>query len=38
MLVTHILKLYIAINGRRQFGIPFYILDLGLYDIILSQK
>jgi predicted aspartyl protease len=36
--VTHVLKLHICLNGRRQFGIPFCILDLGSHDIILGRK
>jgi hypothetical protein len=36
--VTHVLKLHIALNGRRQYGIPFCILDLGSHDIILGRK
>jgi hypothetical protein len=36
--VTHILILHLSIDGRRQTNIPFCILDLGSYDIILGLK
>ena len=37
-LVTYILKLYITFNRQHQYSIPFCILDLGSYNIILGQK
>ena len=36
--VTHVLKLHVRLDGRRQYGIPFCILDLGSHDIILGRK
>ena len=36
--VTHVLKLHVHLDGRRQYGIPFCILDLGSHDIILGRK
>jgi hypothetical protein len=36
--VTHILTLYLFINKRQQTNIPFCILDLGNYNIILRLK
>jgi hypothetical protein len=36
--VTYILTLYLSLNGQRQEDIPFIILDLGNYNIILGLK
>ena len=36
--MTHILTLHLSIDGHRQSNIPFCILDLGNYDIILGLK
>jgi Retroviral aspartyl protease len=36
--VTHFLTLHLSIDGQRQTNIPFCILDLGNYDIILGLK
>ena len=36
--VTHMLTLYLSLNSQRQEDIPFIILDLGNYNIILSLK
>ena len=36
--ITTILRIYLYINGRRQYNIPFLITDLGSYNIILGRK
>jgi predicted aspartyl protease len=36
--ITHILRLHLTINGRRQYYIPLLILDLGSHDCILGRK
>ena len=36
--VTHILRMYFTIDGRRQFNLPLLILDLGSHDLILGRK
>jgi hypothetical protein len=36
--VTYFLTLHLSINRQRQTNIPFCILDLGNYDIILRLK
>jgi Retroviral aspartyl protease len=36
--VTYILTLHLSIDGHRQSNIPFCILDLGNYNIILRLK
>jgi hypothetical protein len=36
--ITYILQLYFTINGRRQYYIPFLILNLGFYNCILGRK
>jgi predicted aspartyl protease len=36
--ITHILRLHLTINGRRQYHIPLLILDLGSHDCILGRK
>jgi hypothetical protein len=33
-----ILRIYLYINGQRQYNIPFFITDLGSYNIILERK
>jgi hypothetical protein len=36
--VTYMLTLHLSLNGQRQEDIPFMILDLGNYNIILGLK
>jgi hypothetical protein len=36
--ITHVLILHLTIDGKRQEDIPFCILDLGNYDVILGLK
>jgi hypothetical protein len=36
--VTYILTLHLSLNSQRQKDIPFIILDLGNYNIILGLK
>jgi transposase InsO family protein len=36
--ITHILRLHLTIDGRRQYNVPFLILDLGSHDCILGRK
>src|SRR6267154_3948681 len=36
--ITTILRIYLRINGRRQYNVPFLITDLGSYNIILGRK
>jgi hypothetical protein len=36
--ITHILRLHLTIDGRRQYYIPLLILDLGSHDCILGRK
>jgi transposase InsO family protein len=35
---SHYLRLHLTIDGRRQYNVPFVILDLGSHDIILGRK
>ena len=34
--ITHILRLHLKIDGRRQYNLPLLILDLGNHDLILG--
>src|SRR5450432_1896332 len=36
--VTHVLRLHLTIDGRRQYNLPLLILDLGSHDLILGRK
>lgn len=36
--ITHILRLHLTIDGRRQYNLPLLILDLGTHDVILGRK
>ena len=36
--ITTILWIYLHINRRRQYNVPFLIMDLGSYNIILGRK
>jgi predicted aspartyl protease len=36
--ITHILRLHLTIDGRRQYHVPFLILDLGSHDCIIRRK
>jgi hypothetical protein len=36
--ITHILRLHLTIDRRRQYHIPLLILDLGSHDCILGRK
>jgi hypothetical protein len=36
--ITHILRLHLTVDGRRQYNLPLMILDLGSHDLILSRK
>jgi hypothetical protein len=36
--ITHILRLYLTVDGRRQYNIPLLILDLGSHDCILGRQ
>ena len=36
--ITHLLKLHLTVDGRRQYNIPLLILDLGSHDLILGRK
>lgn len=36
--ITHILRLHLTVDGRRQYNIPFMILDLGSHDCIIGRK
>ena len=36
--IISILWIYLRVNRRRQYNIPFLIMDLGSYDIILGRK
>jgi len=36
--ITTILRIYLCIDGRRQYNAPFLITDLGSHDIILGRK
>jgi hypothetical protein len=36
--ITHILRLHLTIDGRRQYNVPFLILDLGSHDCIIGRK
>ena len=36
--ITTILRIYLRVDGRRQYNVPFLITDLGSYNIILGRK
>ncbi|OCK88764.1 uncharacterized protein K441DRAFT_737670, partial [Cenococcum geophilum 1.58] len=36
--IATILRIYLRVNGRRQYNAPFLIIDLGSYNIILGRK
>ena len=36
--ITHILRLHLTVDGRRQYNIPLLILDLGSHDCILGRQ
>ena len=36
--VTHVLYLYLTVDGRRLPNLPLLILDLGTHDLILGRK
>ena len=36
--ITHILRLHLTVDGRRQYNIPLLVLDLGSHDLILGRK
>jgi hypothetical protein len=36
--VTHVLYLYLIVDGRRLPNLPLLILDLGTHNLILGQK
>jgi hypothetical protein len=36
--ITHILRLHLTIDGRRQYHLPLMLLDLGSHDLILGRK
>jgi predicted aspartyl protease len=36
--ITHILRLHLTVDGRRQYHLPLMILDLGSHDLILGRK
>jgi len=36
--IITILRIYLRIDGQRQYNIPFLITDLGSHDIILKRK
>ena len=36
--ITHVLRLHFTIDGRRQYNLPFLILDIGSHDVILGRK
>ena len=36
--ITTILRIYLRVNGRRQYNVPFLIIDLKIYNIILGRK
>jgi hypothetical protein len=36
--ITHILRLHFTVDRRRQYNVPFLILDLGSHDCIIGRK
>ncbi len=36
--ITHILRLHLTVDERRQYNIPLLILDLGSHNLILGRK
>ena len=36
--ITTILRIYLYVDGQRQYNVPFLITDLGSYNIILKRK
>ena len=36
--ITTILQIYLCVDGRRQYNIPFFITDLKSYNIIVRRK
>ena len=36
--ITSILQTYLQVDRRRQYNVPFLIIDLGHYDVILRRK
>jgi transposase InsO family protein len=35
--ITHVLRLHLTVDGRKQYNLPFLILDLGSHDMILGR-
>lgn len=35
--ITYILRIHFTINGRRQYNLPFLLLDLGNHEVILGR-
>ena len=33
--ITSILQIHLWVNGRRQYNVPFLVIDLGHYNVIL---
>jgi predicted aspartyl protease len=36
--ITHIIRLHLTVDGRRQYNLPLLILDLGSHDVIIGRK
>jgi hypothetical protein len=36
--IESILWIHLRINGRRQYNVPFLVIDLGHHDVILGRK
>ena len=36
--ITSMLRIHLCINGRRQYNVPFLVIDLGHHDVILGRK
>ena len=36
--ITSILQIYLSVDGRRQYNVPFLIIDLRHYNVILRRK
>jgi hypothetical protein len=36
--IESILQIHLRINGRRQYNVPFLVIDLGHHDVILGRK
>jgi hypothetical protein len=36
--IASILRIHLHVNGRRQYNVPFLVIDLGHHNVILGRK